>query len=173
MKPAQAALSALVAAALLATPAIGHADHGAVRTHIATAHDADTENGTTAWLVVDNRSTPNPTLVVEPGQRLLLHFVNAGQHEHTLAFADPVDRNLGPIEPGNETSRQIHIPHDATGTIRYQDPVWAQQGLRGTLHVNATTTPNATPAPGSIVVLVATLATTSGRARRWAPNPSR
>lgn len=138
----------LLVLVLLATPiALGHASHGGVQTFIVTAHDRQTANGTVGWFAIDDRREANPSLLLEPGQRLFLHFVNAGEHDHTLVLGEPVHRTLGPVAPGNEKSASIRVPSNATGPIVYQDPAWNQRGMQGQLAVNASERRQA-PGPG-------------------------
>lgn len=141
-------LAGLWAALLVLPAAAANGTHAGPETHIVTAHDRDTANGTVAWFQIDNRTRANPTLELEPGQRVLLHFVNAGEREHTLAIGEPVLASMGPVAPGNETSGTLRVPANATGPVPYRDPPWADRGMRGTFAVNATGEPREAPPAG-------------------------
>lgn len=122
-----------------------HIGHGGPQTVIVTAHDAETPNGTLGWFAVDNRTEPNPTLGIEPGQRLFVHFVNAGSANHTLELGEPVERSLGPVSPANETSASIEVPEETSGSVVYRDPAWADRGMLGQLAVHGSETTRSAP----------------------------
>lgn len=142
-------LAAVLAALLIAPIAMAHTDHGGSRTFILTGHDRDTANGTVAWFAIDDRRQANPSPLLEPGERVLLHFVNAGERNHTLVLGQPVDRRTDPISPGNETSLTFQVPSN-TSQIAYEDPGWTDRGMQGHFAVNASREAKTSPGPGLV-----------------------
>lgn len=125
-------LAAVVLLALLAPSA---AAHGGWRSYIVSAHDAETPNGTVAWFNIDNRTEPNPNLTLHRNETIVLHFVNLGSRNHTLSIGPPIDTSIGPVAPDNESSASFQVPDDAPPEIVYQDPAWADRGMRGVFTV--------------------------------------
>jgi hypothetical protein len=102
-----------------------------MRTLIFTAHDGVDDGRNVTWFQVQNRTNPNPTVVVEPDVRVILHVYNAGNRSHNLRVSPPVQTATPILEPGNETSVSMKVPADATGSLAYYDQVHRDDGAEG------------------------------------------
>lgn len=118
----------------LAGPAAAH-EGGGMRTLLWTVHDAETDDGTVSWFQLANRTNPNPTVTVNPDERIALHLSNVGDRSHNLRVAPPVQTATPVVEPGNETHISMKVPADATGDFAYYDQEHREDGAEGRFRV--------------------------------------
>lgn len=71
------------------------------------------------WFTVEGREGRNPTIQLDPGEEVVVHYRTEGTQLHALAFREPVVAGAGVVEPGNSSTFRFTVPEDATNGTTY------------------------------------------------------
>lgn len=71
------------------------------------------------WFTADGLEGRNPTLALEPGQEVVVRFINEGSGVHTFHVDAPIEMDPTVVEPNGTATVRVHVPEDATDWTTY------------------------------------------------------